>query len=44
MDYDDFVVHIFTDEYMEYYNLERLWRDSKVISSKTRDTKKEKKQ
>jgi ribosome-associated protein len=31
MDYDDFVVHIFTDEYRLYYDLERLWRDSKVI-------------
>lgn len=31
MDYDDFVVHIFTDEYRSYYDLERLWRDSKVI-------------
>jgi ribosome-associated protein len=32
MDYDDFVVHIFTDEYREYYDLERLWRDSKVLN------------
>ena len=31
MDYDDFVVHIFTDEYRLYYDLERLWRDSKVV-------------
>ncbi len=31
LDYDDFVVHIFTDEYRLYYDLERLWRDSKVI-------------
>ncbi|MBM3713480.1 MAG: ribosome silencing factor, partial [Actinobacteria bacterium] len=31
MDYDDFVVHLFTDEYRLYYDLERLWRDSKVI-------------
>lgn len=31
MDYDDFVVHIFTDEYRSYYDLERLWRDSKVV-------------
>jgi ribosome-associated protein len=34
MDYDDFVVHIFTDEYKDYYDLERLWRDSKVIKLK----------
>jgi len=31
LDYDSFVVHIFTDEYRLYYDLERLWRDSKVI-------------
>ena len=34
MDFDDFVVHIFTDEYRDYYDLERLWRDSKVIKVK----------
>ena len=31
MDYDEFVIHIFTDEYMLYYDLERLWRDSKPV-------------
>jgi len=31
MDYDEFVVHIFTDEYMQYYDLERLWRAPKVL-------------
>lgn len=31
IDYDDFVVHIFTDEYKEFYDLERLWKDSKEI-------------
>ena len=31
MDYDEFVIHIFTDEYRLYYDLERLWRDSKLI-------------
>ncbi len=34
MDYDDFVVHLFTDEYRLYYDLERLWRDSKVVRVK----------
>ncbi len=34
MDYDDFVVHIFTDEYKDYYDLERLWRDSKSVRIK----------
>ena len=31
MDYDEFVIHIFTEEYRLYYDLERLWRDSKLI-------------
>jgi ribosome-associated protein len=31
MDYDEFVIHIFTDEFRLYYDLERLWRDSKLI-------------
>ena len=31
IDYDDFVIHIFTEELREYYQLERLWRDSKEI-------------
>jgi len=34
MDYVDFVVHIFTPETREFYDLERLWRQGKrtVIS------------
>jgi ribosome-associated protein len=31
MDYADIVVHIFTDEQREYYDLEGLWRDGKVL-------------
>jgi ribosome-associated protein len=31
IDYNDFVVHIFTNELREYYGLERLWRDSAEI-------------
>lgn len=31
VDYDDFVIHIFTNEFKEYYKLEKLWRDSKEI-------------
>lgn len=27
MDYDDFVVHIFSPEKRTYYDLERLWAD-----------------
>jgi ribosome-associated protein len=39
MDYDDFVVHIFTDEYRLYYDLERLWRDSKVVKIRAKKQK-----
>jgi ribosome-associated protein len=28
IDYGDFVVHVFTDEMREYYDLERLWKDA----------------
>ena len=28
MDYDDFVVHIFSAEKRQYYELERLWADA----------------
>jgi len=31
IDYDDFVIHIFTEQLREYYQLEKLWRDSKEI-------------
>lgn len=31
IDYNDFVIHIFTNELREYYELERLWRDSGEI-------------
>jgi len=31
IDYNDFVIHIFTNEFREYYQLERLWRDSREI-------------
>ena len=31
VDYNDFVIHIFTNEFREYYQLERLWRDSREI-------------
>ena len=32
IDYSDVVVHIFTDEMREFYNIERLWTDAKEIS------------
>lgn len=30
-DYLDFVVHLFTAERRDYYQLERLWRDARVV-------------
>lgn len=32
MDYGDVVVHIFSQEDRLFYDLERIWRDGKVIS------------
>ncbi len=31
VDFNYFVIHIFTNELREYYELERLWRDSREI-------------
>lgn len=31
LDYVDVVVHVFSDEAREYYDLERLWQDGKII-------------
>ncbi|MCH5300331.1 MAG: ribosome silencing factor [Ruminococcus sp.] len=31
LDYVDIIVHIFSDEAREFYDLERLWQDGKVI-------------
>jgi ribosome-associated protein len=31
LDYGDFLVHIFTEKARAYYDLERLWRDGKVM-------------
>jgi ribosome-associated protein len=30
-DYGDFLVHVFSSKARQYYDLERLWRDAKVI-------------
>lgn len=31
MDFGDMLVHVFTDKARAYYDLERLWRDAKVV-------------
>lgn len=31
LDYVDVVVHVFSDEAREYYDLERLWQDGEII-------------
>jgi ribosome-associated protein len=32
LDYGDFLVHIFTEKARAYYDLERLWRDAKIVA------------
>lgn len=34
VDYDDFVVHVFTEQFRQFYDLERLWKDSEEIKWK----------
>ena len=31
MDYGDYVIHIFSEKARLYYDLERLWRDARVV-------------
>ena len=31
IDYNDFVIHIFTEEFRQFYDLERLWKDAEEI-------------
>jgi ribosome-associated protein len=35
LDYFDVVVHVFSEEDCEYYDLERLWRDAPVVDWET---------
>lgn len=37
LDYGDLIVHIFSEENRNYYNLERLWRDGKLIGIENLD-------
>ncbi len=32
LDYGDFIVHVFSDKARKFYDLERLWRESKRVS------------
>ncbi len=32
LDYEDIIIHIFSEEDREFYNLERLWKDGKEIT------------
>lgn len=32
VDYGDFVVHVFSEEARDYYQLERLWADAPVVA------------
>lgn len=32
MDYGDYLIHVFSEKARAYYDLERLWRDAKVIA------------
>jgi ribosome-associated protein len=34
MDYGDYLIHIFSEKSRVYYDLERLWRDAKVVEWK----------
>ncbi len=31
MDYGDIIVHVFADTSLEFYDLEHIWRDAKVV-------------
>lgn len=32
IDYNDIVIHLFDNEYKDFYNLDKLWADAKEIS------------
>ena len=32
LDYGDYLIHIFTEKARQYYDLERLWRDAKLVA------------
>ena len=32
LDYGDYLIHVFTEKARQYYDLERLWRDGKIVN------------
>ncbi len=32
IDYNDIVIHLFDDEYKDFYNLDKLWADAKEVN------------
>ena len=32
MDYNDIIVHVFSEEDRSFYDIERIWRDGKAVS------------
>lgn len=32
IDYNDIIIHLFDDEYKDFYNLDKLWADAEEIS------------
>ena len=32
IDYNDIIIHLFDDEYKEFYSLDKLWADAKTIN------------
>ena len=31
IDYNDIIIHLFDDDYKDFYNLDKLWADAKVV-------------
>lgn len=31
IDYNDIIIHLFDDEYKDFYNLDKLWADAEIV-------------